>query len=177
MNLLKSMLIGTITILSLVIGGTSLLNAYSTVTISPGAPVGTETAFLAATTTQFQASLITNPLFPGTYQVKLFGPNPNYNPPIINPIDATSVVNTFVSQSTTTYLYGWRDGAVYFQDSEVNVIGQQFGVNCSSPTAFQEIQTTTKTWSMATCQDVVTNIINQIFQLQLSTPTPIPGVP
>ena len=71
---------------------------------------------------------------------------------------------------------GFANGMVY--QNEVSV-GTAVRLNslCDSATSFMLVQTSTATFDRGTCEDVLTNIINEFYQLDLSTPTPIPPVP
>jgi len=146
--------------------------AYTVVTVSTKAAPGLESAFIAETTTQYEASLFINPLFAGTYQVQLIGLNPNYNPPITN----VQLLSSLPSAATTNYVPGFADGMTYQQQVIEGLVGT-LGNLCSSPTDYMLIQTGIGTFNTPTCQDVTTTIINQLFQLSLSTPTPIPPEP
>jgi hypothetical protein len=144
--------------------------AYTVVTISTGAPTGLEQQFLSATTNQFQASLLVNPLASNTYQLKLFGLNPNYNPLPTN----LQLLDSLVSVDSWTYVAGWSNGESYQQSVTQNILAGYL-VQCSSPTAFNLMQTSSSTFYLSTCQDTISTLINAIGQLHLSTPTIVPG--
>lgn len=139
-------------------------HAFTQVTISTAAPQGIESTFIAATTNQFQASYFKNPLAANTYAIKIFGLNPNFNPPVTNAM----LLNALVTVDTYTYVYGWAGGVSYQQTIEEGVIGN-YGNLCDTATSFMLIQATTSTWSTGSCQDVIATILNQLFQLSLST--------
>ena len=143
--------------------------AYTVIT-SPNAAM--DAPLIAATTIQFNATVLTNPFFPGTYNVTVNGLNPSYNPPISN----EDLLNAVVAASTTNYVPGFADGMTYQQTQEEGLVGS-FGINCSSPTAFVLEQTTTGTFNTSTCQDVIATIEDALFEESLSTPTPIPPEP
>ena len=90
-----------------------------------------EAQFIAATTTQFDATLFVNPFFSGTYQVQLNGLNPNYNPPLTE----EDLLNEIVTFSTHTYKYGFSDGMDTQRQTDES-ISSEVGINCSSPSSF-----------------------------------------
>lgn len=143
--------------------------AYTVVTISTGAPTNLEKQFLAATTAQFQGVVTPNPFASNTYALKLFGLNPAYK---------ASVPLTFeqsLSLGATVYVYGFANGMTYQQQVEEGSIGT-LGNLCDSATAFMLLQTTPASFDRSTCQDVIATIMNQLFQMSLSTPAVIPPV-
>jgi len=153
----------------------SLARAYTVVTSTSPA---LEQAFLAATTTQFNVSITSNPFFANTYQVKLLGTNPNYILPgqvaPSAPAQIDQDVALMVGISSFTYPYGWAAGMTCERSNDLDLLGQYF-VNCSSVTAFEHVYSTTGTWNPGTCSDTLMTLNDAIFQQNLSTPTPILG--
>lgn len=147
-------------------------SAFTQVLVSTAAPVGIEQQFLASTTNQYLSQLIVNPLAANTYQLKILGLNPTYNPPPSN----TSLLSTIIQLSTQSFGYGFADGMTYQQNAEEGVVGVQ-GNLCASATFFVLTQTSTKTFDRSTCQDVIATIETQLFQMSLSTPTVFPPEP
>jgi hypothetical protein len=149
--------------------------AYTVVTST--AP-GVEQDFLAATTTQFLSTVVPNPFFPNTQSVALFGLNPNYVAPgqLVPslPCNLDQDVATLVSVTTQTFVYGWASGMVYQTQAEEGFVGSM-GDLCQGATNFTLSAASTTTWNTATCQDVVSNIEDQLFNLSLSTPPVLPG--
>lgn len=120
-----------------------------------------EKQFLAATTNQFLATLIPNPLAANTYTLKLLGLNPSFNAP-------PTTLEQALSLGSTLYVYGFASGMNYQQHVHNNLV-ETYEVNCSTP-----IGSSTSTWDIGTCQAVTGAIDNAIFQESLSTPTVLP---
>ena len=160
-----------IPVLSLIFYGSGMSHGYTTVVASTSAPAGVEAQFIAATTTQFNATVTTNPFFAGTFSVTLYGPNPSYNAPITNTqllqqIDLDSQYMATVD--SYTYANGWGNGESYQQYQDIN-INDGFIVNCDSPTAWNVAIDTT------TCYAVLNAMQGSLYQESLSTPTVVPG--
>jgi hypothetical protein len=176
----KFMSVNTIMMLSLLIGGMSQLNAYTVVTISTAAPAGLEKTFLTATTSQFLANVVPNPFASNTYSAVLFGLNPNYVAPgqlvPSAPCQLDQDISSLVQASTWTYIYGWRDGATYLEQSEIGVVATM-GNLCQNATNFALISATTSTWNKATCLDTINAFLNQLYAVNTGTPTVILGEP
>jgi hypothetical protein len=151
---------------------TGMSHGYTTVQVSTASSPGLETAFIAATTTQFNANVLVNPFFAGTYQITLNGLNPSYNPLVTN----TQLLNSLVAVSTYGYVYGYGGGMVYQNNVDSN-LATNFAINCSSPTAFMLNATSTTTFDSNTCNDVMQNVLNALFQVNLSTPPVLPFEP
>ena len=158
--------LGVITMLGLA-SGEKTAWGYTVV----NAPPAIESAFLANATNYFSADLIENPLFPNTYQLNIKGLNPSYVPTA----SVQQLLDTITTISTQTYVYGFADGMTYQQTIEEGSIGFR-GNLCDSATSFMLNQSTTSTFDKNTCSDVINTILNDLFQMSLSTPTPIPAV-
>lgn len=184
------MSVSTITTLWLLIGGMSPLLAFTQVTVSTAAPASIEQTFLASTTNQFLSVLKSNPLFPDTYSIQLLGLNPNFVAPstatcfqLDVSVDTTTLQNSLNSLVASApqviadpLAYGFVSGMTYQQNNEQGVVALMANL-CGSATNFMLVQTTTATFNKATCQDTLITVANQIFELSLSTPTPLPVVP
>lgn len=145
----------------LICAGRSNVQAYTTVLISTAASSTLETQFLASTTNQYLGTITSNPFASNTYTLKLFGPNPSYNPP-------PTTLEQALSLGSTVYAYGFAAGQNYDQKVQVNLVNS-FSLNCSTPMA------NVPSWDPATCQAITGAIINDLYQESLSTPTVIPG--
>lgn len=143
--------------------------AYTVVQASSAATAGIESEFIAATTTQFNAKVVVNPFFAGTYQMTLLGENPNYNPTLTN----VQLLNSLVAVSTNDYVYGFSNGLDYQNEVDEGITAW-YGVNCSTPSAFTLIYTSTMTFNKETCEDVASNILDAFYQINLSTPPVLP---
>lgn len=170
---------GAALLLVLVLNGATPLHAFTTVTLAPGTPENIETQFITATTNQFQATVLTNPFFPNTFQITIQATNPKYDPPVtqiqlLQEIDQMGAYEAMVDSNT--YIFGFADGMTYQQTSEEAVVGH-FGNLCNSPTSYNLIQTGTSTFDPATCADVIGTIDAQLFAMSLSTPPVIPPQP
>lgn len=144
--------------------------AFTTVTLAPGTPESIEKSFIAATTSQFQTTLFVNPLVPNTFQLTILGVNPSYSPSLT----AQQVLNTFAEND---FIFGFQDGMVYQQTMEENMIAGRYGVSCSTPTAFNLVRTSSQNFDANTCNDVISTVLDSLFEQSLSTPTVIPPEP
>jgi hypothetical protein len=144
-------------------------HAYEVVQISTGAPAGIEQTLLAAVTTQFNAVVKPNPLAANTYNVMIYGKNPNYNAPPAPP----STLQDSLSLGATVYVFGYADGRDNERCQDLSYISGYL-VNCSSPSYFQA-STATFVWSSATCNTALGFVSNFIYNQSYSTPTVIWG--
>jgi len=101
--------------------------------------------------------------------MNLLGLNPNYNPPAPLP----SNLQQSLSLGSTIYVYGWAAGVAYQQGQEIGLVSGA-GLLCQSATSFNLVQTTTATFNLGTCEDVVRTLTNQLYQQSLST-SPVLG--
>lgn len=145
------------------------LYAYTVITLSGNVPEAVETQLIASTTNQFQSTLFVNPLASNTYQIKLLGVNPNYNPPPTN----KDLLNVITTISTQTYVYGFVDGMTYQQGIAEGAAGRLENL-CNSATNYALQATTPQTFDSKTCFDVLSTFLTTLFQMSLSTPTVIP---
>jgi hypothetical protein len=150
--------------------------AYTVVTVGTGTANSVEDTLISFTTTYFNTTFFVNPFFPHTYQIKLWGLNPSFQPPQSVTIDTTTWATNIAAMqkiSSDTYVYGFATGQDYQKNVDIG-IGGTLGNLCSSATNFMLISATTNTWSQGTCLDTISTFLNQLFQLSLSTPTMIP---
>lgn len=154
--------------LSLLIGIGSRTDAFQGYNVVITTDPVTESNFLANTTTYFEAKLVPNPLIANTYQLNLYGLNPSFNAPPTTLQDALSL-------GSTVYVYGFANGMTYQNKVSENLTSGMIEL-CGNATNFNLIQATTATFNLATCQDVLSNLIDEFFNIDLSTPTPIPTV-
>lgn len=150
------------------------VQAYTVVTVSTGVPPTVEKALLAQTTTQFNASLIVNPLAANTYQVKLFGFNPAYQPPPPAPalINLDTLTTKLTAISTYTYVLGFASGMLYERNSDAAILGFYMNL-CSSATTFNLVKI-----DSTTCQGVLGFMDNWIIRQSSGlavVPNPPPG--
>lgn len=142
--------------------------AYTVVQVSSSTPESIEQQFIANTTSQFNAVLFTNPFAQNTFQITLFGVNPNYipkPPPTSVFYDTTTFQSDLVAlvqESTNNYVNGWGDAVDYERAVDLSTIGN-FGLNCSSSSTFVTAGTSTTTWDQNTCNAVVSSIYQSIF--------------
>ena len=127
-----------------------------------------QAAFLANTTNEFIATEVPNPFVANTYQINLYGINPNYNPPITN----QELFAGLLYVDTSTYVYGWAAGESYQQTAQIDQTAYLESL-CSSATNFTLVQTTTATFDTNTCLDTLSTVVEQLYQLSLSTPTQV----
>lgn len=150
----------------------SFTQAFTQVTISTGAPSSLEANFISATTQQFESVVVKNPLAANTYAIKLFGLNPAYNAPEAPP----SNLEQALSLGATVYVYGFANGMTYQENVVQSMVGTLSNL-CESATSFMLVQTSSNTFDRSTCQDTLGTLLDQLFTLSLSTPTPLPPEP
>lgn len=159
---------------SLLIGTPAL--ATVNVSFSSATPASMQKDFIANATNQYLATITPSLFFSNTYSLVIKGLNPAYTPPIpsTSTINWQTVIDNFVAQSTTTYLYGWANGQHYERFHDIGTLGYYI-VNCSTPTAFSLVQSSTSTWNLGTCLDSLGTLNSAIYQQEFSTPTVING--
>lgn len=155
---------------------------YSFIQISTAAPTGLESQFIAATTTQFNAKVVANPLASNTYAITLYGLNPSYVTPstatcfnIAVDIDTTSLqsdLNVLVNAGPQIirdpYIYGYAAGEEN-QNSVDEHLGFYMTGLCHAATNYTVINATA-TWDPGTCMDTLNTYVNNLYELNLSTP-------
>jgi hypothetical protein len=129
---------------------------------------------LSSVTTQFNGQLIPS-LVAGQYIFRPMSENPAI-PPVTGNQILQELNNFAVETATQTFVPGFADGMNYQQQMEEGLVGS-YGNVCSSSTHFDLVQTTTKTFDQFTCMDVISTIVNGLFEQSLSTPTIIPPEP
>lgn len=153
-------------------------NAYTVIILSTGVPESVEQTLLTQTTTQFNASVIVNPLVNNTYQVKLFGLNPNYQPITPTPlITLDQITQNLTAISTYTYVQGFASGMVYERNNDSGMLGNFMGL-CDNATNFFEVGQSTFPIDSSTCQQVLGFMDNWIITQSSGlavVPNPPPG--
>lgn len=148
------------------------VHAYTTVILSTGTPESVEQALLVQIANQFNASLFTNPLASNTYQIKLFGLNPNYvTAPGLITLD--TLANKLTAISSQTVVTGFASGMLYERNNDAGMIGYYMGL-CDNATNFSLV-----TIDSTTCQGVLGFMSNWIvFQTSgiAVVPNPPPGL-
>ena len=156
-------------------------NAYTVIVISTTTTENTEKILLNQIATEFDASIYVNPFAAGTYQVKLFGLNPNYEPSDViidtttwfSNIQAMQALEAFIS--TDSYTNGWANGMQYERSSNISFL-RQTRLLCSSNSTFWVAGTTDYiTPDPITCGSVLDYSENSLYQLNFATPTIISG--
>lgn len=143
------------------------------VSFSASVPATTQTEFIANTTNQYFCTLTKSPFFSNTYSLTISSKNSTYQTSTTT-VDSNKIVSNFIMFATTTYLYGWVDGQSYERDHTLGMLGS-YMVNCSTPSYFYNIQSTSSAWHLGTCLDSLSTLNNAIYQQNFSTPTVIPG--
>lgn len=160
-----------ILVLLFVVSGVNSVKAlFIEVQLSTGVPSSIGDSFIAQTTTQFNAVAIKNPLVSNTYSIKIYGLNPNYNPPITN----QQLLDALVTVDSYTYVYGWANGMDYGIHTARDIAGG-YAINCSTPTEFNLNETSSSTFDTKTCYDVMGSVLDAFYQIDLSTPPVIGG--
>lgn len=137
---------------------------YGTVILSTATTQETERDFIAATTNHYLVGYTVNPLASNTWTMKLFGVNPNFNPPPTY----KQLFDAAVTVSSWSYPAGFGNGEDYAHGVD-NGIVENYTVNCSTPLSG------VAQWDPATCEAVTIAIDQEIFRLKNSTPTLVPG--
>lgn len=128
-------------------------------------------SFIAATTTQYEATVTQSPFFSNTYGIAIKGFHPDYVPPplpSVPPEVATleSITRDLTTISTWTYVYGWADGAERERKSNAEII-ESYVVECSSPSYFGA---SPSTWSEGTCNTALAGPLQDIYEKSLVVP-------
>lgn len=131
-------------------------NAFTTITTSTGVPVTVEQSLITQIKNQFNASVFVNPLAANTYQVKLFGLNPNYQSLPLVTLD--TITNKLTSISTYTYVVGYAQGMLYERGKNSSSLGYFMGL-CDNATNFN-----LTTIDTTTCNSVLGYMDNLITQ-------------
>jgi hypothetical protein len=154
------------------------LMAYTVAVAASTAPAGTEAAFLANATNYMNANLYVNPFAPNTYQLTLYGLNPNYVPPVSVAIDTTTWFNTLnmmISKSSDTLEWGWGFGVAKERYTDLDYISQfeSACVNASTSTflVFGSTYIYDTSISSTTCLETLLTINNFIYQQSFPSPT------
>jgi hypothetical protein len=114
---------------------------FITVQTSTGAVPTLGAQFLSEVQNRFTATTLTNPFFPGTYQVMLYGTNPSFNPPLSDSDTIQMLQGQIDSDAqylanvdSYTYVYGFAAGID--QQRQTDGMEASFGfTDCvSSPT-------------------------------------------
>jgi hypothetical protein len=158
---MKTPLIGLVLLLL-----SSPLGAYTVVIVSSAAPVGIEQQFIASSTAQYQMDYFKNPLASNTYTLKLYGTNPNFNPPPPLP----STLQQSLALASTVYVYGFASGMAYERSVDTSMISSYL-VNCSSAGYFGA---STGSWNTSSCSQALMAAEEAIFSLATSTPPVLP---
>jgi hypothetical protein len=118
---------------------------------------------------------VTNPFFPGTYQLTIYGQNPNYQSPSGEYVVQIGSPTHMVYQSTMAindvYVNGYADGLNAQQNSEINAMYMYYS-ECNDGSNF--VDASTSTFDMPTCLDTVSQIYEDLYELQYSTPPSVP---
>lgn len=132
------------------------VHAYTVITLSTGTTETTEQALLDQIKSQFNASVLVNTLVPNTYQIKLFGLNPNYiTPPAVVTLDQVTGKLVAISTNTAELLYG--QGMTYERNNDAGAIGYFMSL-CDNATNF-----TLTTIDPLTCKNVLGFMDNWIM--------------
>jgi len=81
-------------------------------------------------------------------------------------------INNMIAISTYTGVFMYGSGMTYQNKVDEGVL-VSWDQLCGDPTNFTLIQATTATWNAATCEDAISNALDNLFELELSTPTPL----
>ena len=132
-------------------------HAYTVTQTSTAAPAGIEAqwvAYSASTASPYLFNVQANPFFQNTWNMELLGPNPNYNPQT----PAPTTLEAALSLGATVYVYGFANGESNQQNIDIQMLNG-FMASCSTDTL---------------CQQVISSATATIYNLDLSTPVPIP---
>jgi len=164
----------TVAILALLVLNCINASAYTVIIPSTSTPAGTEQALIAQTTTYFNASVLTNPLFPGTYQITLYGPAKS---------------DFQILRDSGTYPFVWGEGVEYQRGLDVqNIIGAgpycnatPYCLGVSSMTVPGDFtvggSTYTVTVDSTTCVALACRIASDIYEQGFAAPPIAPPPP
>lgn len=133
-----------------------IAHAFSQVMVSTSAPQGFEAIWLNQQRAEYNVQITSNPLASNTYTMKLFGPNPNYNP---SPPPPTTLQQA-LDLGATVYAYGFVAGQETERHQDLAKIGSYL-VNLGT--------------SDLTCTNYIGALENDIYTQYFSTPTVVPG--
>lgn len=96
-------------------------------------PASLQQSLLSNLTTGFYLGTVTPGILANTYNVKLTGKNPAFQPagPSASLITLDSIVDKAIKMSTDTYVYGFANGMVYERNDDLRIISN-FGATCST---------------------------------------------
>jgi hypothetical protein len=155
------------------VGVQASVNIY----FAASAPPSLQNNLIAGLTTQYNAQVTLSPYFANTYTVTISSANPagtcGATTVITQPCELDQDISNMIAVSTYTGVYMFGSGMVYQQDQQEDFVGEMNNL-CGSATSYTLIQSSTGTFSKATCQDVTGTIEDELFNEQLSTPTVIP---
>jgi hypothetical protein len=142
-------------------------------TVNVYVPTDIANDLIASTTSQFLGTLKPSTFFSNTFSFTITGRNPDYKPPQVSSGTASvrDLLNTIVTISTSTYPYGWSDGMEYGRWVDLGRVSY-YVVNCSTPSVFGA---STTTWNAGVCNDALSRVHQDIYELNLATPTVVPG--
>ncbi len=140
-------------------------------TVNVYVPADISADLIASTTAQFLGVLKPSAFLPNTFSLTISGRNPNYKPQPAETASVKDLLNTIVTISTATYPYGWADGMEYGRWVDLGRVSY-YVVNCSTPSVFGG---STTTWNAGVCNDALSKVHQDIYDLNYATPTVVPG--
>lgn len=128
---------------------------------------------IAYTTTYYSGTLTPSIAFPGNFYFKVTGKKGSLPPgPIpIHTLDLGDITKRLEAISSTTYVYGWADGAEGERARDLTTI-ENYATNCSSSPYFNV--PSTAPWDAGVCGASLGNAYNAIAIQNLSAPPVIP---
>lgn len=145
---------------------------------NPGTPqtITLQNQLMAMVTTYYQAVETSSSAAANTYTFTVSGQKAVPGGLTVLPCQLDLDIVNMVSISSQTGYYMFGSGEAY-QNKVVEGITVGQGNLCGSATSFNLIQSSTKTFDKATCMDTINTLLIQFFELNLSTPTPLPVEP
>lgn len=170
--------IGSIALLALSLLLTSTANGAVNVYLSTTAPAGLQNDFIANATNQYNASLKPG-LLAGSWDIRLFGKNSTYTPPVVSTsiITLDAITRNLMAISTDTYVYGYANGMQRERYEDLTAVGG-FAINCSSLTFYKNMDPRGPNFvtsiDSTTCNTVLGSLFAYINQKNYADPAPIP---
>jgi len=141
------------------------------------APPTLQNDIIAGLTTQYNAT-VTPGFFVGTYTVNVSSkiPTPMCGSVVYLPAQIDTDINTMVSNSTYSYVYGWAQGSLHQMYLDLGYSNSLFQ-QCNSSTTFSlDGSTNTVFVSSTTCRSVLNALSITIYnQINSTQPVAVPG--
>lgn len=130
--------------------------------------VALQSDLVTMVTSYYVATVTPSPYFSNTYIINVTGKK-SVQPSGPQPCELDKDILLMVRASTWSYVYGHASGQEYERASNVGTIAVAAS-NCNVASYFGA---STKTWSVSTCTEALSNVSSSIYQQSFSSPTQI----